>query len=452
GAQIIIAKPGGERDVDYLVRLVIEKAVTYVDLVPALLEQMLEHPMIKQWTSLRVMSCGAEILKPELVSAFYQSLRGELWNTYGPTEATVQSTFIACTTEEGQDVPIGRPIANTQIYILDACTQPVPQGVTGELCIGGAGVARGHLNRPELTAERFVLDPFVNEPGARMYRTGDLARWLRDGNIEFLGRNDNQVKIRGFRIELGEIEARLAEHPEVREAVVLAREDTVGEKRLVAYYTASGIGETEAASVGAEQLRAHLSAVVPDYMVPAAYVRMERLPLTPNGKLDRKALPAPEQEAYAVRGYEAPAGEIETKLAEVWAEVLHLEKVGRHDNFFDMGGHSLLAVTLIERMRRNGFKVDVRSLFSTPTLAELAATVDASGSAIEVPPNRIPSGCQAITPAMLPLIELAQEDIDRIVSRMPGGAENVQDIYPLAPLQEGILFHYLLGGEGDPYL
>src|SRR6185437_3188010 len=205
-------------------------------------------------------------------------------------------------------------------------------------------------------------------------------------------------------------------------------------------------------SVGAERLRAHLSAVLPDYMVPAAYVRMERLPLTPNGKLDRKALPAPEQEAYAVRGYEAPAGEIETKLAEVWAEVLHLEKVGRHDNFFDMGGHSLLAVTLIERMRRNGFKVDVRSLFSTPTLAELAANVDASGSAIEVPPNRIPSGCQAITPAMLPLIELAQEEIDRIVSRVPGGAENVQDIYPLAPLQEGILFHYLLGGEGDPYL
>jgi acyl-CoA synthetase (AMP-forming)/AMP-acid ligase II len=213
-------------------------------------------------------------------------------------------------------------------------------------------VARGYLNRPELTAEKFVKNPFTDDPNGRMYRTGDLARWLANGNIEFVGRNDNQVKIRGFRIELGEIEARLAEHPEVREAVVLAREDTLGEKRLVAYYTASGMGKAEAASVGAERLRAHLSAVLPDYMVPAAYVRMERLPLTPNGKLDRKALPAPEQEAYAVRGYEAPVGEIETKLAAVWAEVLKLEKVGRHDNFFDLGGHSLLAVRVVSRLQQ----------------------------------------------------------------------------------------------------
>ncbi|MFZ1005656.1 MAG: amino acid adenylation domain-containing protein, partial [Candidatus Sulfotelmatobacter sp.] len=373
GAQIIIAKPGGERDVDYLVRLVIEKAVTYVDLVPALLEQMLEHPTIKQWTSLRVMSCGAEILKPELVSVFYQSLSGELWNTYGPTEATVQSTFTACTTEEGQNVPIGRPIANTQIYILDAYTQPVPQGVTGELCIGGGGVARGYLNQEELTAERFIADGFSGTAGARLYRTGDLGRWLADGNIEFLGRNDFQVKIRGFRIELGEIEARLAEHPEVREAVVLAREDTAGEKRLVAYYTASRIGEAEAASVGAERLRLHLSVVLPDYMVPAAYVRLESLPLTPNGKLDRKALPAPEQEAYAVRSYEEPVGEMETKLAEVWAEVLQLEKVGRHDNFFELGGHSLLAVRVVSRLQQVlSVEVAIRDLFVHPELADLA--------------------------------------------------------------------------------
>ena len=243
--------------------------------------------------------------------------------------------------------------------------------------IGGAGVARGYLKRPELTAERFVADPFAAEAGARIYKTGDLARWLPDSNIEFVGRNDFQVKLRGFRIELGEIEARLGEHPEVQEAVVLAREDTVGEKRLVAYYTCRESGgeasESSVASVGAEQLRAHLSAVVPDYMVPAAYVRIERLPLTPNGKLDRKALPAPEQEAYAVRGYEAPVGEMETKLAEVWAEILQMEKVGRHDNFFALGGHSLLAVRVVSRLQQIlSVEVATRDLFVHPELADLA--------------------------------------------------------------------------------
>ena len=187
-------------------------------------------------------------------------------------------------------------------------------------------------------------------------------------------------------------------------------------------------------------------------MVPAAYVCLESLPLTPNGKLDRRALPAPEADAYASRGYEAPQGETETRLAGIWAEVLKLDRVGRHDNFFELGGHSLLAVTLIERMRRDGLRVDVRSLFATPTLADLAATVSTAAPAVEVPPNRIPAGCEAITPSMLPLVALAQEEIDGIVAAVPGGVANVQDIYPLAPLQEGILFHHLMGGEGDPYL
>ena len=345
-------------------------------------------------------------------------------------------------------IPIGRPIANTQIYILDAHGEPVPMGVSGELYIGGAGVARGYLNRPDLTAERFLKDPFVSDPAARMYRTGDLGRYLADGNIEFLGRNDFQVKIRGFRIELGEIEARLMEHPAVREAVVIAREDTPGDKRLAAYYTST----EQQDAFGAEHLRSHLSSVLPEYMVPAAYVRLEQLPLTANGKLDRRALPAPEADAYSTRGYEPPEGEVETRMAEVWAEVLKLDRVGRHDNFFELGGHSLLAVTLIERMRRSGFRVDVRSLFATATLADLAATVDVDAPAVEVPPNLIPAGCQAITPEMLPLVELSQAEIDGIAGAVPGGAANVQDIYPLAPLQEGILFHHLMGGEGDPYL
>ncbi|MBV9300897.1 MAG: amino acid adenylation domain-containing protein, partial [Acidobacteriaceae bacterium] len=290
---------------------------------------------------------GGETLLPSTVRLWREIQPGiRLVNEYGPTETVVgciaydipqQNKFTHC-------IPIGRPIGNARVYILDEHGEAAGIGVLGELYIGGAGVARGYLNRPELTAERFLEDPFVEEAGARMYRTGDLGRWLEDGNIEFVGRNDFQVKIRGFRIELGEIEARLAEHAEVREAVVIAREDTPGEKRLVAYYTGLGREGEGRELVGAEELRSHLTARLPEYMVPAAYVRLESLPLTPNGKLDRKALPGPEASAYSTRGYEAPEGEVETKLAGIWAEVLKLERVGRHDNFFELGGHSLLAV------------------------------------------------------------------------------------------------------------
>src|SRR5258708_12257322 len=290
--------------------------------------------------------------------------------------------------ELAEGVAIGKPIANTQMYVLDAEYGAVPVGVEGEIYIAGVGLARGYWNRLDLTAERFIANPLSAEGGARMYRTGDRGRWRSDGNLDYLGRFDHQVKLRGFRIELGEIEARLAEHPAVREAVVLAREDAAGEKRLVAYYAASGMGEAEAASVGAEGLRAHLSAVVPDYMVPAAYVCLDRLPLTPNGKLDRKALPAPEQDTYVARGYEAPVGETETKLTEGWAEVLKLEKVGRHNNFFELGGHSLLATRVISRIRE-AFHVELplQILFQNPTVAGLALQV-AGAARTEAPPLR----------------------------------------------------------------
>jgi amino acid adenylation domain-containing protein len=329
-------------------------------------------------------------VEPSTESALYQLQRNaprlQIVNGYGPAETTVFSTTYAEIGNRFRNTPIGRPLANTRTYILDAYGEPVPVGVTGELYIGGAGVARGYLNRPELTAERFVRDPFRAEAGARMYRTGDLGRWLADGNIEFLGRNDFQVKIRGFRIELGEIEARLSEHEGVREAVVLAREDMPGDKRLVAYYTARGQN-----SAGAQELRSHVAAKLPEYMVPAAYVQLESLPLTPNGKLNRKALPAPEGDAYGVRQYEAPQGKIEELLAGIWAKLLHLERVGRHDNFFELGGHSLMAVTLVERLAQAGLKADVRALFATPTLAKLAASFDTNAPALETPASRIPS-------------------------------------------------------------
>jgi acyl carrier protein len=248
--------------------------------------------------------------------------------------------------------------------------QMVPVGVPGELYVGGAGVASGYLNRPDLTAAKFLSNPFSSTSGARLYKTGDLARFLADGNIEYLGRVDHQAKIRGFRIELGEIEAALASHPGIREVVVVAREDVPGEKQLVAYYTVSN-ANGEATGVG--ELRPHLSGKLPDYMVPAAYVRIERLPLTANGKLDRKALPKPAGDAYAMREYEAPQGDIETRLAEIWADVLKIEKVGRNDNFFELGGHSLLAMQVMARIRHIfNLELPVRSIFEESTIAGLA--------------------------------------------------------------------------------
>jgi len=263
--------------------------------------------------------------------------------------------------------PIGRRIPDMQVYLLDQHGEPVPVGVAGEIHIGGGGVARGYLHRPDLTSERFIASPFV--AGDRLYRTGDLGRYRPDGTIEYLGRNDHQVKIRGFRIELGEIEARLSSCPGVDDAVVLAREDAPGETRLVAYYTLAQDG----AGVEVDALRGHLCSALPDYMVPAAYVRLASFPLTANGKTDRKALPAPEGDAYARgAGYEAPVGEIEETLASIWSDVLGHERVGRHDNFFELGGHSLLAVKLLDRMRQAGLHAQVRDLFGQPTVASLA--------------------------------------------------------------------------------
>ena len=262
---------------------------------------------------------------------------------------------------------------NTQIYILDSYGEPVPVGVVGELYIGGVGVAQGYLNRPELTAEKFVQDPFSGEAGARMYRTGDLARWLKDSNIEFLGRNDFQVKIRGFRIELGEIEARLAKYPAVREAVVLAREERPGDKRLVAYYTTSLNDGSEADAPSAEQLRAYLSASLPEYMVPAAFIALEAWPLTSNGKLDRRALPAPGIDSDPVHGCEPPQGDVETMLAAIWAETLKVDHVNRHDDFFRLGGHSLLTLRVVTLLQQRGFISTVADIFANPTIESLAA-------------------------------------------------------------------------------
>ncbi|WP_095118443.1 non-ribosomal peptide synthase/polyketide synthase [Pseudomonas sp. Irchel s3f10] len=447
GMRLVLAGPDDHRDPVALVQLIREQQVNVIQFVPALLQQFLEVEEVGECSSLSDVFCGGGELTAALVRSVRERLpQVRLHNVYGPTEATVDSTV--WTLEPHSPVPqgappIGKPLCNTRVYILDAHQQPTPLGVVGEMYLGGVQVALGYLNRPELTAERFLDDPFSDQPGARLYRTGDVARYLADGNIEYLGRNDDQVKIRGLRIELGEIQAHLAHVDGVREAAVLARDDVPGDQRLVAYYSGECFEN--------DQLRSQLLTHLPDYMVPAVFVHLQALPLSPNGKLDRQALPAPDQSALLTREYEAPVGEVETVIAGIWAELLKVERVGRFDHFFELGGHSLLAVNLVARMRRAGLSADIRVLFGQPTLAALAAAVGGEPEAA-VPANLVPADCTRITPELLPLVALDQATIDRIVASVPGGARNVQDIYPLAPLQTGILFHHLSAAQGDPYV
>ncbi|MBA2674789.1 amino acid adenylation domain-containing protein, partial [Ramlibacter sp.] len=364
GATVVVAARSDTLDAARLVQLIRQHGVSVMQATPATWRTMLDQDWSTFGQPLRVL-CGGEALPAALAQALLERAPA-VCNLYGPTETTIWSTLQR--QRQGQAPQIGRPIANTRIYLLDAHGQPVPIGVAGELFIAGDGVARGYLNRPELTAERFLDDLFH---GGRMYRTGDLARYLPDGDIQFLGRNDFQVKIRGFRIELGEIEACLALIAGVREAAVLAREDVPGDKRLVAYVVAEA-----GADVQAGALRAQLCGVLPEYMVPAAFVLLDALPLTPNGKLDRRALPAPGALAFAQRAYEPPEGETETTLAAIWCELLQLPRVGRHDDFFALGGHSLMAVRLVSRVRHEvGIELPLNALFERPQLQGLADAI-----------------------------------------------------------------------------
>ena len=376
GAALHVVSPATVLAGDDLVRTLSAGKISHALIPPMALAQLAPgdgYPL------LRVLLSGADIVTKAVVERWAPGRR--FINAYGPTEATVFTSLYECDPSAATNPPIGRPIANTRMYIVDANREPVPIGVAGELYIGGVQVARGYLNRPELTAQRFIASPFVE--GDRLYQTGDLVRYLPDGNIEYLGRNDFQVKIRGFRIELGEIEARLSEFPGIRDAAVLAREDVPGEKRLVAYYT-SRDGEEVGTSrdgeeVSVEALRSHLLAALPQYMVPAAYVRLAALPLTANGKLDRAALPAPDGSAYAVHAYEAPVGAVEEAIARIWSEMLDVERVGRHDNFFDLGGHSLSAMRLLSRLRQVCHaEVSLTALFGHPALRQLARVIEST--------------------------------------------------------------------------
>jgi amino acid adenylation domain-containing protein len=420
--------------------------VRLVNTVPSAMRELVGRQGVPG--SVETVNLAGEALRNELVQQIYEGGKVKrVLNLYGPTEDTTYSTWTEVVREAQEEPTLGRPIANTEVYILDQELSAVPIGVYGEIYISGEGLARCYLNRPELTAERFLPNPFGRGKGERLYRTGDIGRYGRDGKIEYQGRADHQVKVRGYRIELGEIERALVQKEWVEEAVVIVREESPGDKRLVAYVVAEREREEEVSG-----LRKYLKEKLPDYMVPPAIVMLEKMPLTPNGKLDRRALPAPDSSAFIAHEYESPVGVTEIALAQIWADVLKLERVGRNDHFFELGGHSLLAVRLIERMRREGLHTDVHGLFANPTVATLAAAVGGESCMVEVPPGRIPPGCKAITPEMLPLVQLSAADIEQIVNRVPGGAANVQDIYPLVPLQEGILFHHQMVTEGDVYL
>jgi amino acid adenylation domain-containing protein len=391
GGQLLIAQPGGHTDSDYLLKTIAQQQVTTVQLVPSLLQMLLEQGGIENCQLLKRVFCGGEILPVALQEKLFSQLNVNLCNLYGPTECCIDVTFWNCQREMyGQRIPIGRPIFNTQIYILDSNLQPVPVGIPGELHIGGAGLARGYLNRPKLTQEKFIPNPFSNYPDSRLYKTGDLARYLPDGNIEYLGRIDNQVKIRGFRIELGEIETLLNQYPQVQSSVIIAREDTPGNKRLVAYVVPQKeatpppnelrqflkeVPQKEAKPTPNE-LRQLLKEKLPEYMIPNAFVIMESLPLTPNGKIDRRALPAPEQSYERTDKFILPRNPIEEILVTIWTEVLKVQQISINENFFELGGHSLLATQLISRIRTNlSIEIPLRSLFAAPTIEELSQQI-----------------------------------------------------------------------------
>jgi amino acid adenylation domain-containing protein len=375
GGILVLPPDKFQQELLQLTKFIAQHQISHLLSLPSLYSLILEQAEPQQLTCLRSVIVAGEPCSRELVERHTKLLaHTSLFNEYGPTEGTVWSSVYHCqpsglTTQ----VPIGRPIANMQIYLLDKYLSPVPIGVPGEIYIGGAGIARGYLNRPELTNQKFIPNPFSAEPGQRLYKTGDLARYLSDGNIEFLGRLDHQVKIRGFRIEQGEVESTLLQHPTVRETTVIAREDIPGDKRLVAY-----VVPNPEQTPTIDELRRFLKQKLPDYMVPSAFVLLDALPLTPNGKVDRRALPAPDQSRpdQSVT-FVAPGSPIEHQLVDIWAEVLRLEEVGIHDNFFELGGHSLLATQVISRLRQAfGVELPVRTLFEAPTVADLGTRLE----------------------------------------------------------------------------
>jgi amino acid adenylation domain-containing protein len=372
GGCLVVARPEGHRDSQYLIQTIQQERITLLHFVPSMLAAFLQEPEVERCSSLhRVFSSGEAL--PALVAAnFHQLLQADLHNLYGPTEASIEVSCWTCSRQQQeQNIPIGRPIANTQLYVLDAHMQPVANGATGELCIAGEGLARGYWRKAQLTAERFIPNPFSSLSGERLYRTGDLARWRRDGVLEFLGRADHQVKIRGYRVEPGEIESTLLAHAHVREAVVIIREDDSAGKQIAAF-----VVPNKHTPPTVKELREHVKSLLPFYMRPHVYILMEQLPLNANGKIDQNAL-AQRQLPLETSQDVLPRTPTEKKLCQIWASILKQEQVGAEDDFFALGGHSFLAVNLISQMKRH-FRRDIGldKIFQHPTPREMARYLD----------------------------------------------------------------------------
>ncbi len=409
GAGLVIARPGGQQDTAYLVQLIKEQQITTLHFVPSLFQIFLQEKGLEQCGSLRHIVTSGEALTLEQQANFFARFpkRVELHNLYGPTEAAIDVSHWECKHEEKQrGIPIGYPIANTQLYILNAALQPVPIGVAGELHIGGVGLARGYYNRAELTTEKFIHNPFSQAEDARLFKTADLARYRADGAIEFLGRIDHQVKIRGFRIELGEIETVISQHPAIRDVVVVAREDIPSNKRLVAYLVAV----TPSAQPAIEELRAFLKQSLPEYMVPAVFIFLEALPLSPNGKVNRTALPVPDTERPDLQvTFVAPRTDTEKRLADIWVDILGIARVGIHDNYFDLGGASIQSLEIISKANDAGLPLALEMLFEFQTVAELAAAIDAKQKAKQEPTTITTTIASAVPTRPTPKVQPHQQ-------------------------------------------
>ncbi|MEN6309577.1 MAG: amino acid adenylation domain-containing protein [Anaerohalosphaeraceae bacterium] len=393
GARVVLASPEKHIDMDYLVEMIRSHQITVINFVPSVLDLFLSHPRVSQCTSLRLVLAAGEALSYSLQTRFFELLKAELHNLYGPTE-TIQVTWWACRKDSPYPmVPIGKPIANTQAYILDHALQPVPIGVPGELYIGGVQLARGYLARPELTEERFIRNPFNPDPNSRLYKTGDICRWLEDGNIDYLGRADDQVKIRGFRIELGEIETALRSHPGVAQAAVAIHENQPGQKTLLGYIVC-----TQKQAVTANDILAYLRQRLPDYMIPAGIMELDQIPLTASGKTNRKALPTMKT-VQSHRPLRLPETKLHRQLAEIWKDLLQIPQVGIDDNFFHLGGHSLLAARLFYYLEKCfQISLPLGLIFEAPTLGQLAAHLQnqrhdvMSKAVVQIKPGRLKQG------------------------------------------------------------
>lgn len=391
GTKVVVAIPGIEKDPEKLIDALIKYNITTLQCVPAFLKALLENGAFDKCNKLIDIFCGGEALSQSLVDKSSKLLpNSNVYNLYGPTECTIDATAYDCSSLYSPSVSIGTPISNTQIYILDQYNNPVPLGVAGELYIAGDGLARGYFNRPELTEEKFVTNPFNTNPvnpSLRMYKTGDLARWREDGNIEYLGRIDTQIKIRGFRIETGEIETQLNRHPEIKDSVVIAKGQEVN-KKLIAFYVVRETAENKIVELPNEALKVHLQQSLPEYMLPAVFVVLEKIPLTPNGKVNRRLLESMEVNLESSQAYVAPRNEMEKQLVVIWAEVLKLEpeKIGINDDFFELGGHSLLATQVISKIRSQlELDVSLKALFNANTLAGISEVIQAIKAQNEKP-------------------------------------------------------------------